>query len=272
MENLDLIKKLEKFHFNAQINLYLSRILKYDNYDICFSDLIDDSYWNFAINMKAKTKEGFYKDLEKLNKIFKENNRKTAIYISPASPLYDIREDLGLTKEYTDSWMILEKLSEFPEYKSKLDININKVNNDGIKEFVKAVMTGFASDDINDPYGELSNGYKIALENSFLNKEKSEYKVNHYIANYNKENVGTATAIYNGNMTFIYNVTTKKEYKRNGICKELMSYMIKDLYNNKNIKLVCLQTETGFYTENVYLNMGFKKIFEGTGYNGDRKI
>lgn len=265
MLDLDLIKKLEDVNFGSQINLYLSRKLKYDNYDIYFSDNIDDTYWNLATNIKDRTKDDFYKDLTEIKNIFNSNNRQPAIYITPTSPLYLIKEDLGLFEKGTDVWMILKDLNNFPSYKSKLELTIIKVDKTNIDEFIESVMRGFSSDDPGDPYEELSDGYRIALQNSVLRKNDSNYKINHYLVKYNGENVATATAIYNGEIAFIYNVTTKREYRKNNICKELMSHIVNDL-NNDNVKMVCLQTEKGFYPEQVYLNMGFENGFEGTTY------
>lgn len=267
MENIDLIKRLENEHFGAQINLYLSKKLEYDNFNIYLSDIIEDSYWNLTSNIKANTKEKLDNDLIKINKIFKDNNRKPVIYMTPTSPIYKIRDDLGLALESTDSWLILENLEEFPKYKSKLDITIDKVNDNNINEFIEAIVVGFSSDDPSDPYGTLPDCYKIALKNSWKIKNNSKYKLNHYLARYDDKSIGTLTAICNEEIAFIYNVTTHKEYKKNGVCKEMMSYVIKDLYDN-GVRLVCLQTEKGFYTEQVYENMGFKKIFEGVAYSG----
>lgn len=44
-----------------------------------------------------------------------------------------------------------------------------------------------------------------------------------------------------------------------------MSYIINDL-RRIGINQVCLQTERGFYTEQVYKNMGFKEKMIGEAY------
>ncbi len=112
-----------------------------------------------------------------------------------------------------------------------------------------------------NPYEAVNDGYGTALYNSFQNLE-SEYKSIHYAGKYNREIVSTATVVYKKENAIIYNVTTKKQYQKMGICKEMMSYIISDL-REKGVKNVCVQTEQGYYTEKAYANMGFKEIMLG---------
>ena len=66
-------------HLNGQLYLYMSNAIKKQDYDIYYSDLIDDEYWNFAY---LKNKD------VSLNEIFDEIkfnmcklDRKPIIYI-----------------------------------------------------------------------------------------------------------------------------------------------------------------------------------------------
>lgn len=264
----ELISKLVNAHLGSQLELYMSKRIIYDKYDIYLSDLIGDAYWNFATNIKSESKEAFLVDWEEIKNIFKDYNRQPVVYFTPLSSLYDVRHTLGLDVLYTDSWLILEDLKSFPEYKSKLEITIQEVNENNIEEFINGVAEGFSSDDPNDPYQGIADSYKIAIRNGF-SKKSSHYKIKHYIIKYDDKTVGTATANYDEEVACIYNVTTNKQHKNNGICKEIMSHLIKDLLNI-GVKAVCLQTEKGFYTEEVYLKLGFKKIFEASAF-GEQK-
>jgi N-acetylglutamate synthase-like GNAT family acetyltransferase len=125
-------------------------------------------------------------------------------------------------------------------------------------------MDGFSGDNPEDPYESLSDGYKIALEKSF-NKNDSEYQIIHYLGKKDEESISTATVVYKKDKAIIYNVTTNKKYQRNGVCKQLMSDIIQDL-RKLNINEVCVQTEQGFYTEQVYKNMGFIERLLGKAY------
>ena len=87
-----------------------------------------------------------------------------------------------------------------------------------------------------------------------------------YLGTYNDEDISTATVVYKDENAIIYNVTTNKKYQKNGVCKKMMSEIMKDL-SSIGIKVVCVQTEQGFYTEQVYKKMGFKEIMLGIGYS-----
>lgn len=257
----EFIKKLENVHFNSQLELYMSEKKEYKNYDIYFSNLIEDYYWNFCTNIQTKDKEEFSKDWENIKKIMQTKNRMPLVYISPTSNLYEERLKLGLEVVYTDSWLLLENISNYDYKKSNLDLVIEDVDSNNIEEYIEAVMKGFSSDDPNDPYEPLAEGYAIALRSSVNSKKDTYFKIKHFLARFDNEVIGTATVNYDNEIALVYNVTTNRNYKKQGVCKEIMSYLIKNM-NKQGIKYICLQTEKGFYTEQVYLNLGFKKIFE----------
>ncbi len=252
-------------HLNGQLYLYLSNIIKKQDYHIYYSNLIDDEYWNFAYlkNNKASLKETFEDvkiDMSKLN-------RNAIIYITSNiidSTLQKNIQNSELKSLYTDVWMTLDNLDKFEMYKSKIDFNIYKVDESLKKQFIQAVMDGFSGDNPEDPYESLSDGYKIALDKSF-NGNDSEYKVIHYLGKKEQESISTATVVYKKDKAIIYNVTTNKKYQRKGVCKQLMSDVILDL-QKLNINEICVQTEQGFYTEQVYKNMGFVERLLGKAY------
>ena len=53
-------------------------------------------------------------------------------------------------------------------------------------------------------------------------------------------------------------------YKK-GVCKQTISEIINDL-RELGIEIACALTEKGFYTEQVYKNMGFKEVLLGRAY------
>lgn len=71
--------------------------------------------------------------------------------------------------------------------------------------------------------------------------------------------------MYQEKIAYIYNVTTNFNYRKRGICKELMSYVIQRLAKI-SVEQAVLQTEFDFYPEKIYKNMGFKEIFKGLKY------
>ena len=259
------MEEIIDIHLNGQLFMYLSGIVRKNEYNVYYSNVIDDGYWNFAY-LKSnklplkKTFKDIKSDMQKLK-------RNPTIYITSNIIDSKLREEIknvDLKVLYTDVWMTLDKIDQFKSYKSKINFSTYKVDESLKNQFIEAVMKGFAGDNPEDPYESLSDGYKVALKESF-NENHSEYKVIHYLGKKEQESISTATVIYKKQKAIIYNVTTNKLYQRNGVCKQMMSDIIQDLIK-LNINEICVQTEQGFYTEQVYKNMGFKERLLGMAY------
>lgn len=252
-------------HLNGQLYLYMSNVIRKQDYDIYYSDLIDDEYWNFAyLKNKEVSLDDIFDDIKSnMNKL----NRNPIIYITSNiidSKLQENIKNSKLKSLYTDVWMTLDNLEQFELYKSKIDFSVCKVDKTLKEQFIQATMDGFSGDNPEDPYESLSEGYKIALEKSF-EENNNEYKVIHYLGKKENEAISTATVVYKKDKAIIYNVTTNKKYKKNGVYKQMMSDIIKDLIK-LNIDEICVQTEQGFYTEEVYKKMGFIERLLGKAY------
>lgn len=259
------MEEIIDIHLNGQLYLYFSHIIRKQNYDIYYSDVIYDEFWNNAFLRKAdiNLKETFDDIKLEMNKL----NRNPVIYITSDVINSKLQEEIkksNLKLLYTDVWMTLNNLNKFESYKSKIDFSIQKADDTSKEEFIQAVMNGFSGDNPDDPYESLSDGYRIALIKSF-DKNNSAYKVIHYLGKKGKEVISTATVVYKNNKAIIYNVTTNKNYQKQGVCKQMMSDIIKDLAKI-NIDEVCVQTEQGFYPEQIYKKMGFKERILGKAY------
>lgn len=263
--NLDLIRELEKVNFESQLQLFLTTKLSYEHYDIYLSDYIEDSLWNITTNINYNDIKYLKKDYVNIKNIFNKYNREPVLYFTPSSNLYDKRDNIELEKIYTDSWLLLDNLKDYPEYESILDINIKQVTKGDMEDYIEAISNGFSSEDPDYPYEGLTEGYKQTFRNNILDNKLKKYKNEHYIAKYDDQVVGTMTVNRNNKIAFLYNITTNRNYKKRGICKELISYIVKKL-DNENIKYICLLTEKECYTEQIYLKLGFKKIFEADAY------
>ena len=252
-------------HLNGQLELYLSRNINKNDYDIFLSDIIDDEFWNFAY-LKNKNVD-FKKLWEEIKDKMINENRKPLLYITYLINNEQVEKELkqnNMNVLYTDVWMTIENLEQFKEYDSKIDFEINKVDNKLKNKFIQAIMDGFSGDNPEDPYESLSDGYRVALNESFK-QSNTEYKVVHYLGLKRNEAITTATVIQHKDKAIIYNIRTNKKYQKCGACKKTMSYIVNDLKNN-GIKAICLQTERGFYTEQAYKNMGFEEKMIGEAY------
>ena len=252
-------KELIELHFKGATELYKSELTEKEDYYIFANSLIDDCYWNMGILKNFNSDINLVWD--NIKKELESRNRKPVLYVIP-SDNFEISNDFELL--YTDVWIAVDNLKRFEKIKSKIDVKFEKVTDNLKDKFVKAVMDGFSGEDPNDPYEALTDGYKKALYNSFENID-DEYKSIHYAGIHNEEVVSTATVIYKGKNALIYNVTTKKEYQKMGICREMLSYIVSDLIE-KGVEIACGQTEQGFYTEKLYKAMGGKEIMLGRAF------
>lgn len=146
-----------------------------------------------------------------------------------------------------------------PAYKSTLPISIQITNNK--EDVVETIMKGFSTGDPNDPYGDLSPTYRIALNASFDKKIKG-IDVLHFVAYHDKKPISIATCSIFKNIAYLNNVTTLKDYKGKGVAKEVLSFAIKVL-KEKKCKSIIFATETGAYTESFYQKLGFKIVDYG---------
>lgn len=64
------MEEIIEIHLKGQLYLYMSEIIKKENYNIYYSDLIDDEYWNFAYikNNKISLQETFEEIKSNMNK------------------------------------------------------------------------------------------------------------------------------------------------------------------------------------------------------------
>ena len=239
--------------------MYTDSIKINDKYTHIKSNIIDDGIWNFICYLKAN-------NIDDINAIF--NNSKTN-FINRVPRFYLLKSEnifshlSSIEKEYNyyckDSWFCTKLNNLNFDYKSKLDIKIKLSENN--KEITKLIMKGFSTNDPEDPYGDLSITYQEALETN-LGKTKNDFITKHFIAYLNKSPIAILSVTFKDNIAYLNNATTLKEYKGNGVAKELFSYVINYLKSQK-IKEVVFATETGAYTEQFYKKLGFEIVDYG---------
>lgn len=161
---MDNLEKLIDLHFNGQIKLGISEKIKRQDYDIQYSKVIDDYYWNYAFlkntNMDLETVWQKIKvDMENLN-------RQPVLYLMSKIDYTKIEKQLencNLEPIYTDVWMTIENPQNFEDYESQIEVEISRVKEKEKEQFIQAVMDGFSSDDPKDPYGTLPEEYRVTF-------------------------------------------------------------------------------------------------------------
>ena len=250
-------------HLNSK--LFFSKQFIKQDYNICYSDLIDDFYYNFAYlkNNNIDFNNTFKTIKDELLKL----NRQSVLYIT--SNLLDSRLEKYLIEKkyellYTDSWLILEDINKFSSFKSPLGFTTCRLDKAMADTFAKTVMLGFSGENPDDPYDNLSDGYEKSIAKSVL-ESNDDYKIIHYVGQKDGNIISTASAVCKNNSANLYNITTNKKYQNLGVCRQMMSDIIYDLKNN-GINRLCVQTEKDFYPEQIYQKFGFKEAFLGFAY------
>lgn len=248
-------KKLDEFTINCNKGLLVSDVISLENGKFVYSDVIEDNIWNFIADMNIKTKEEFEDVWKKNRKFMIDKNRIPAFYITPSSSIINNYKKIlpdYMKIESNEIWMMFNNFNNIIEEETDIEINSNPT----LKEFTDTLMDAYSSESETDHYGELPEYYRKKLLN--YKKNKSDYKVNFYVAHMNKKPAATALTIEKENIVLIGFVETILAYRNKGICKKLMKKVLVDL-KNKKIKTAFLQTEEGYIPEKLYTKLGFKK-------------
>ncbi len=241
-------------YYRALKLMYVDKIEEFDDAYMVRSDVIDDGIWNFL----------FVKDNEKSDEIFEA---KKHLFVDRTPRFYILNpndELLGkLEEKYNmycdDSWFISDLSTINLTQKSKIVVQIS--DSPSKEDVIETIMKGFSTGDPNDPYGDLSPTYRQALEMKW-GGDSEQFECKHFVAYYDDKPVSIATITYNDEIAYLNNVTTLKEYKGNGISKEVLKEIVEFLKKNK-IKIICFATENGAYTEDFYKKMGFVVKMQG---------
>lgn len=248
-------KNLEKIlnYYNALSLLYVDKIEEHKDCFFVHSDIVDDGIWNFILVKE----NGNYKETFEAYKS-KFNRRIPRFYLlNPKTSL--LKEILKRYKIYCeDSWFITKVNDLDFYYKGKLNISIKNANKEDV---IETIINGFSTHNPEDPYGDLSPTYRTCLEQKFKTHSQ-KYEIKHFVAYYWNKPISIASITYDKNTAFLNNVTTLKEYKGNGIAKQILSEILIFL-KSKNIKEICFATEKNAYTESFYSKLGFKIVSYG---------
>lgn len=246
-------------YYETLKNMYVDGVCDCEDFTLIKSNIIDDGIWNFICNIKSDS----YK---KIIEIFEKSK---SLFVNRIPRFYFLKSELDNDKfnqlllDYNlyckDSWFCTKIENLNFDYKSKLDLNIKICHNKD--DVIETIMNGFSTGDPNDPYGDLSPTYREALE-SKLDLKIDNVETLHYVAYYQNKPISIATVSINGKDAYLNNVTTLKEFKGNGVAKELLSHLIKDL-KNRNVKKIIFVTETDEYPEKFYKNLGFEVVEYG---------
>lgn len=266
---MNLIKSMEDFHFNSQQGMYFSKLEEKNGYLLVASEIVEDNYWNYAARINRALPD-IWPEIEEY---FTKRDRRPSIYLTPTSSLTNIGatlQDLKLSIDYTDAWMVLTDAPriaspESPDYQL---ITLDKTDSQQTEAFVNTFRQAYSSGDPNDPYGDLPEYYADALSKSFQ-RSSSAYLAEHFLALVNGQAAGVSTLIRRNNMAAIYNVGTIQAYRNKGVGTLLTLGPIKKYFGKNGVSTIFLNTEKDSGVEKWYTKLGFTTQFTGSCFSKD---
>ncbi len=259
--DLELVKDIYDLHIKAFEGLDFNVIRK-NNCEITYNKNIKDCYSNFISNFDVKDKQEFENIINEADKIFGEINRTTAVYLIPfMKELYNKRQEYFEKDKYelvsTEAWQIYDDFSKLDNITTNCELNVTLELATDMKEYANCVMGCYQTDDEDDPYGDLDEGYRQGYMN--YKDLYSDIKNEFYYIKVDNEVVGTTQSVYNNKVYGIYSLAIKKDYRNKGIGKEVLKQQLQ-MCKSKNISTAYLQTEQGFYPNKMYKKFGFKDL------------
>ena len=250
-----MLDKLIDIHLNGDIDLH--RVVK-DDYDLLYSTIVPDIDYNYAF---IKTSNVDIDDvIKRIKDDFKSLNRKPSIYVLSSIIDEEIKHD-NLEINHIDTWMVLDNIEK---YTTDLNIKYSRLKREDLREFVDTFMVNFSSDDPNEPYQGLDEGYRTTFTDNF--ESHDGFNSIYYCGKINNKMICTTLGIYKGDSIILYAGSVNKDLRGKGIFKEFLNYIVSDL-KARGIKNICLQTEKGYYPEKLYSKIGFYEVLRGTFYN-----
>ena len=196
------------------------------------------------------------------DKIFKDLDRNTVVYVIPfMNEIYNNREKYFKPNKYelisTEAWQIYDDFSKLDNIKTNCNLDVKLELATDMKKYADCVMSCYQTDDKDDPYGDLDEGYK----QSYINYKKiyDDIESEFYYIKVDNKIVGTTQSVYNNKICGIYSLAIKKEYRNKGIGKEVLKQQLQ-MCKGKKINIAYLQTELDFYPNKMYKKFGFKDL------------
>lgn len=259
--DLKLMKEIYNLHIKGFEGLNFNVTHK-DNYEITYNPNIKDIYSNFLSNFDIKDKKEFSSMMEEVDKIFSKVNRSTVVYLIPfMEELYNNKDKYFTTDKFelisTEVWQIYNDFSKLDNVTTncKLDVKLELATD--MKKYADCVMSCYQTDDENDPYGDLDEGYRQGYIN--YKKSYSDIQNEFYYVKVDDKIVGTTQSLYNNKIYGIYSLAIKETYRGKGIGKEVLRQQLQ-MCKSRNINVAYLQTEQGFYPSKMYKKFGFKDL------------
>lgn len=244
------------FEYILLNNFYFTDRKENEDYLLCYSNVIDDYFWNIAYLKNKFDKE----KLDVLEAEFRSlNNKPSSIYIGRNDDSFLKNKKLLLGNDYklndTDVYMALDKIIPID---INLDIRIVK-NEKEYNDYMKVLASAY-NDSIENPeenvYADcITEGYYKAIKNTIGDNIHM-----HIVAYDNGEPVSVATLSYINGIAGINNVGTAQGYWNKGYGRQVIKFAI-DKFKELGGDILTLSTEYQSKNQKFYEKLGFKETF-----------
>ena len=254
MSNLSLLEN----HFELQKGMFFSEKMTFKTFEIFKSNVIDDSFWNYACIKDNYISEN---QISIIETTFGEMNRTPCICLfgeQISETNIALLQNQSYQEEMTESWMVFNNDLSF-----KVDYDVDRVKDSKrFDDFKTVFVKAYGGEKTPEqPYGELPETYIKCLDNSFNNFDNFF----HFIIYDNHFPVSIATLCYKDGIGGIYSVGTNPEFRGKGYGSAITRACIKK-WKELGGTLLLLQTETDSKVESLYSKLGFNKVFVGKGF------
>ena len=256
--------RLMSWHFDVQQGMYFDKHVKLNGFDMFLSDIIQDSYWNYAI---IEHESEMTQSLCQIEQLFHDVNRQPCMYIECHEDQLKTADHFisnGYTLLSEESFMVYSGYQGMKN--NTVQLNVKRVVDDATTtDFIDVFTNAYGGNKTPEqPYGELGVSYMDALTRSFSDTQKF-----HHIVCYEEAiPVSIASLCYANGKGGIYNVGTLPDKRGKGFGTAATNACIDEWKKLGGDKLF-LQTETGSKVEKWYSNLGFKLVFIGRIYIKD---
>jgi len=263
IEKMNFITKLARFNIDSNIGICITENKEYEKFNIVYSNTISDFYYNYIHSIKVNDKANATELLEKAENIINEQyNREFCVALLPTDGyIYDKRDEVFDINIYecvsNEVWQIYTDFENVQNIFTNCKFNITLENTTDMELFSNEMYDSYVTGDDDDPYGDLDLAYKEAYKNFKKNSDRIEQDF--FIIKNGNEIVGVVQDAYDDEIFGIYCLAIKSSYRNKGIGKEVIKQLLKRC-KEMNKKIAFLQTEKGFYPEQIYNKLGFEEI------------
>ena len=263
LEKIDLITKLDRFNIDSNIGIGITENKEYEKFNIVYSNTISDFYYNYINSVKVCNNIDVIELLNKAENIINEQyNREFCVALLPTDGyIYDKRDEVFDPNIYecvsNEVWQIYTDFENVQNIVTNCKFNITLEKTTDMELFSNEMYDSYVTGDDDDPYGDLDLAYKEAYKNFKKNSDRIEQDF--FIIKNKNEVVGVVQDAYDEEIFGIYCLAIKSSYRNKGIGKEVIKQLLKRC-KELNKKIAFLQTEKGFYPEQIYNKLGFKEI------------